>query len=206
MPLVIHPRVRKVVRRVAALTCLAMFAGTGAAFASPCGHQATSTPFAQFGDTNSYFLVPGGDFESTTAETGWTLDNASLTTADSPAAAGIGTEDQSLLIDGGGTAVSPVFCLDSTMPTIRFLAKQPTTGADLRVDGLVTMGRRTFTVPIATIPDGTASAWGPVATIKLPDLLLPKWIRIPVRLELSVAPGSGSWQVGDVYVDPYRSA
>jgi hypothetical protein len=215
MPLVIHPRVRKAVRRFTATSCVAMFAttgvalfaGTGAAVAAPdCQHITTSTPFAQFGDTNDYFLVPGGDFQGTAAESGWALSNASLTSADAPAAAGIGTETQSLLINGGGSAVSPTFCIDSTMPSFRFVAKQVTTGGALQVEGVLTIKRWTVTVPITTIADGSMATWAPVSSIKLPAPLLPKWARLPVQLKFAVAPGSGSWELGDVYVDPYRSA
>ena len=58
MPLVAHPRVRKAVGRIAAMTCVAVFASTGAR--SLRRVQPVSTPFAQFGDTSSYFLVPRG--------------------------------------------------------------------------------------------------------------------------------------------------
>lgn len=204
MPLVIHPRVRKAVRRLTATTCVAMFVGTGAALASPCGHETTSTPFAQFGDTSSYFLVPGGDFTGTAAQTGWTLQNAGLTAADAPDLAGTGTETQALVVNGGGSAVSPTFCVDATMPTLRFLAKQATGGAGLAVNGVVTVGWHTFVVPITTIADGSMPAWAPTASIKLPTQL-PHGVKLPVRLQFRVAPGAASWAIGDVYVDPWRA-
>lgn len=204
MPLVIHPRVRKAACRVAALSCVAMFASTGAALASPCGSAATSTPFSQFGDTSSYFLVPGGDFAGTTTRVGWTLNNATLTASDSPAAAGIGTENQSLLINGGGNATSPTFCLDSTMPSFRFLAKQTAAGGNLQVLGVVELGRWQITVPVTTIADGSMPAWAPVAKINLPTPLLGKWRKLPVMVRFQVPAGSAGWEIGGVYVDPYR--
>jgi len=79
MSAVIHRRLRRAIFSVASLTCVAMFASTGVALAS-CPTQPVSTPFSQWGDSNDYFLVPGGSFEGTSDQVGWTLSNASLTT------------------------------------------------------------------------------------------------------------------------------
>src|SRR3954470_2207598 len=45
-------------------------AGVLVASAPDCDNGATSQPFAQWGDENSYFLAPGGGFESGAAWTG----------------------------------------------------------------------------------------------------------------------------------------
>ena len=73
MPLVIHPRVRKTIGRIAALTCVAVFVSSGAAFAAQCPTQSAKQKFSKWGDSSSYFLVPGGSFEGTPAQVGWTL-------------------------------------------------------------------------------------------------------------------------------------
>ena len=78
MPLVIHFRARKAIHRITALTCFALLASTGAAFAA-CPAQPVATPFLQWRDANGYFLVPGGSFEGSSDDVGWRLDNASLT-------------------------------------------------------------------------------------------------------------------------------
>lgn len=210
MPLVIHPRIRKAVGRVAALSCVAVFASTGAAFAnttatfgSACQAQPVSTPFAQFGDTNSYFLVPGGSFEGTAGQVGWSLSNAQLTAGNEPYDVTGASDDQSLTINGGGSATSPTFCLDNTMPDLRFFARETAGGGNLEVQGLVRLGRRQIAWPLAVIKDGTMSDWAPVDQIVTAARLLPSWVHIPVQLRL-VASGTGSWQVDDVYVDPFR--
>ena len=84
VPLVIHPRVRKTIGRIAALTCVAVFVSSGAAFAAQCPTQATKQKFSKWGDSSSYFLVPGGSFEGTPAQVGWTLSNARLTPGNEP--------------------------------------------------------------------------------------------------------------------------
>src|SRR6201995_4060635 len=84
VPLVIHPRVRKTVGRIAALTCAAVFVSAGAAFAAQCPTQSAKQKFTKFGDSSNYFLVPGGSFEGTEAQVGWTLSGATLTSGNEP--------------------------------------------------------------------------------------------------------------------------
>jgi hypothetical protein len=210
MPLVIHPRVRKAAGRIAAMSCVAVFASTGAAFASAgppsasCQAQPVTTPFAQWGDTSSYFLVPGGSFEGTPAQVGWSLSDASLSAGNAPFQVGGATDDQSLTINGGGSATSPFFCLDSAMPDLRFFARQTAPGSNLDVQAVVRIGHHELAVPLASLADGSLPAWAPVPQILLQGRLLPRWIRIPVALRFVVPSRQGSWQLDDVYVDPFR--
>lgn len=203
MPLVIHPRIRKAVGRVAAMTCVAVFASTGAAFASSCQTQPVSTPFAQFGDTSSYFLVPGGSFEGSPGQVGWSLSNAELTAGNERYQVNGASDDQSLTISGGGSATSPTFCADSTMRDLRFFARETAPGSDLNVQIVFRLGHHQVVWPLAVIKDGTMSDWAPVNQIGLALRGLPGWVHVPVQLRL-VVPGGGSWQVDDVYVDPFR--
>src|SRR6185312_7774164 len=73
VPLVIHPRVRKTLGRIAALTCVAVFVSSGAAFAAQCPTPPVKQKFSKWGDSSSYFLLPGGSFEGTAAQVGWNL-------------------------------------------------------------------------------------------------------------------------------------
>jgi hypothetical protein len=203
MPLVIHPRVRKVVGRVAALTCVAVLASAGAAFAS-CQAQPVATPFAGWGDSSNYFLVPGGSFEGTAAQVGWSLSNASLTAGNEPFQVHAASDDQSLTIDGGGSATSPSFCLDATMPYLRFFAQQIAPGGELEVQAVFRIRQHQVAVPLGALADGSMPSWAPVRQIALQGGLLPAWRRLPVALRFVVAGAHGSWRVDDVYVDPYR--
>src|SRR5690348_17796697 len=100
VPLVIHPRVRKSIGRIAALTCAAVFVSSGAAFAAQCPTQSGKQKFSKWGDSSSYFLVPGGSFEGTPDQVGWTLSGSTLTAGNEPFHVNAVTDDQSLLIDG----------------------------------------------------------------------------------------------------------
>src|SRR5690348_11359683 len=201
---VIRPRLRRAIFTVTALTCVAVFASTGVALAS-CPTQPVSNPFSQWGDSNDYFLVPGGSFEGTADQLGWTLSNASLTTGNEPFNVNDPGDQQSLTINGGGIATSPYFCVDETMSGLRFFAAQVSAGTDLRVRALVENPDGSVTVvPIADLADGSMPAWAPTDALggsgRLPD-----GSSIMVALRFRAPVSSGSWQIDDIYVDPYRS-
>jgi hypothetical protein len=202
--LVIHLRLSKAIRRLGALTFLALFASTGAAFAS-CPSQAVSAPFSPWGDTNSYFLVPGGSFEGTADEVGWSLSNASLTPGNEPFFVNAPTDSQALTIDAGGSATSPYFCVDRTMQSLRLFVQQVAGGSDLKVEALVQRTNGVAVKQLADLGDGSVAAWAPTEPILGNSGALPTGVSVMVALRFS-APGlAGSWQVDDVHVDPYRS-
>lgn len=202
MPLVIHPRVRKTVGRIAALTCVAVFVSSGAAFAAQCPTQSAKQKFSKWGDSSSYFLVSGGSFEGTPAEVGWTLSGADLTAGNEPFHLNSASDDQSLLINGGGSATSPAFCVDSSMPSFRFFVRQTEPGSDLKVQGVVQTSHGPLSMTLADLPDGSLSSWTPVQ-ITVATNRIPKGFSIAAAMRF-VVPASGGWQIDDVYVDPYR--
>ena len=204
MPLVIHPRARTALGRTLAVTCGVFFAGAGAAFAS-CAPQPLSTPFSQWGDTNSYFLVPGGSFEGTADQVGWTLDNASLTAGNEPFNVGSPSDDQSLTIDAGGSATSPYFCVDDSMSDLRLFAEQVTAGSDLQVTALVQTPGGTDSVPIADLADGSMPNWAPTQPITGDTSSIPDGDSVMAAVQFTVPASAGAWQLDDVYVDPWKS-
>jgi hypothetical protein len=201
---VIRPRLRRAIFAVTALTCVAVFASTGVALAS-CPTQPVSTPFSQWGDSNDYFLVPGGSFEGTPDQVGWTLSNASLTTGNESFNVNDPGDQQSLTINGGGSATSPFFCVDDTMSSLRFFAQQAGGGTNLRVKALVQNADGGVTaVPVADLADGSMPAWAPTDPLGGSGHL-PAGTSVMVALRFRAPVSSGSWQIDDIYVDPYRS-
>jgi hypothetical protein len=204
MSAVIHRRLRRAIFSVASLTCVAMFASTGVALAS-CPTQPVSNPFSQWGDSNDYFLVPGGSFEGTSDQVGWTLSNASLTTGNEPFNVNDPGDQQSLTINGGGSATSPFFCVDDTMSSLRFFAQQAGAGTDLRVKALVQNADGSVTaVPVADLADGSMPAWAPTDPLGGSGHV-PAGTSVMVALRFRAPVSNGSWQIDDIYVDPYRS-
>ena len=203
VPLVIHPRVRKTVGRIAALTCAAVFVSSGAAFAAQCPTQSAKQKFTKFGDSKDYFLVPGGSFEGTEAQVGWTLSGATLTSGNEPFYLNSTADDQSLEIGDAGSATSPTFCVDSTMPSFRFFVRQTVPGSDLRIQGVVQTPRGPLSLTLADLPDRSFSSWTAVQ-ITVETNRIPKGFSIAAAMRF-IVPASGSWQIDDVYVDPYRA-
>lgn len=185
------------------LTCVVVFASTGVAFAA-CPTPSVTTPFTQWGDSNSYFLVPGGSFEGTPDQVGWTLSGASLTPGNEPFYVDGSGDSQSLTIAAGGSATSPYFCVDNTMSNLRFFAQEATAGSDLQVQALVQTPNGVQAYPFADLADGSITSWAPTNPIGEADYL-PDGETLSVALEFSVPQSAGSWQIDDVYVDPYRS-
>jgi hypothetical protein len=197
----IHSRVLVRLCRIAALSCAAVLAGGGVASAA-CPDQPVSTPFAQWGDGHDYFLIPGGSFEGTSDEVGWDLSGATLTAGNEPFNVGGSGDSQSLVVDSGGSATSPSFCVDSTMSDLRFFAQQTAGGSDLQIDALVQTPSGVREVRVGDLADGSTPSWAPTDPIDGNTAALRNSIVVALRFEV---PADGSWQIDDVYVDPYRS-
>jgi hypothetical protein len=196
----------------AALVATAAFAAPAAnagllvATANGCPTQSTSTPFAKWGDTNNYFLAPGGSFESGSA--GWTLGGgAKVVSGNEPYNVYKSSDSHSLYIPAGGYAVSPTICVGLSEPSIRWFAKQQSllglTGA--------------MTIEVATETSLGVVVWAPIVGA---GILNPTWNpSLPGLVEASLLPllpGSktpvqfrfravtGNWTIDDVYVDPFN--
>jgi hypothetical protein len=207
MAVVLDPRARTRLMRLAALTVVMMFVIPATAFASSCPAQATTTPFASWGDSGSYFALPGGNFESPLATSGWIVSGAARTLGNEPYFVGASSDSHSLTIGGGGIAVSPAFCIDDSMPYFRFFARSLNAGGNLQVRLVVQAGARSFSAPLSHVVDLTAGAmasWAPTGQLNLTNgTTVANGQSAVGRLVFDVA-GRASWQVDDIYVDPYR--
>jgi hypothetical protein len=164
----------------------------GAALAAECPVQATNQAFAQFGDTNEYFLAPGGAFETLT----WTrFGNVVLSNQNDPFALADGS--YSVHLSEGESVRSMPICVDRTTPHLRFVAK----GND-QLDVEVRVSYRGSTDSSNGSVSGDAHrAWAPSRYISL------KTDAIPVGESASATVtfrSQGDWRVDNVFVDPYR--
>jgi len=189
--------------RLLVLTCLGVFASTGIAAAHVCQPPPLVSPFAQWGDPSGYFLAPGGSFDG--GADGWVLNGAALSAGNTGFRFGSVGASGSLTIGAGGSATSPKLCVNSTMPYIRFFARQVSAGSDLRVQGVAPSGANpAVAVTIADVPDGSMPSWAPVGRVALITASLPAGVSVNGVLRFSVPGASGAWQIADIYVDPYR--
>ena len=212
MPMVIHPRIGRNVRRLATLTAaFACLGGAGVAQAA-CPTAPTTTAFAKFGDTAQYSLAPGGSFEA--GQTAWTLNGNSVVSGNETHFLNSAADASSLSLQPGTSVVSPEFCVDETNPFLRLVAKKATKGSikvevlytdDLGVAKSKNLGSVIQGGPAA---NGDYSAWAPSPILKLSTALpLAKVLTgtMTVQLRLTADAEPGAWQVDDVFIDPYRA-
>ena len=207
MPVVIHPRVRKRFQRLAMITAVGMLASPAMAAAASCPNQPTTQPFANQGDNSRYFLAPGGSFEGTASQVGWTLNNSALTAGNEVFDVNSPTDSQSLTISSGGSSTSPYFCVDSSMRHFRLFARQNTAGSDLNVQVLVKSSTGAYLGSYAAngVADGSMPSWAPTGMLAMANgSTMPANITVQAALRFSVPAGAASWQIDDLYIDPYR--
>jgi hypothetical protein len=194
----------------------AVLGGTLASLAllAPAAHACTngtlSQPFKQFGDSNYYTLAPGATFESGVAA--WDLNaNGKLpnatATGNETFFLNASTDTTALQVKAGGQVVSPPFCVDGTMPHLRFVARKPTaTSGQLKVELLYADPAGNFRpVPAGTLTSGSVNAyaaWKPTPNLEL-YTALPMAVSqgTTVKLRLTADKG-GDWLADDVFVDP----
>jgi hypothetical protein len=157
-----------------------------------CTPPATSQPFAPWGDSASYALVPGGDFESGA----WSLQGGAARVPGSEPYAATGTLGSwSLSLPAGSSALSPTTCVDATYPTIRFfMSGNGVVAVSVVDDGLA-------------IPAGVAIApgeWQPSAAMLTESPLLGLLSGGTAQVSLEFTGVLRDPQVDDVFIDPWN--
>lgn len=157
-----------------------------------CTPTATSQPFAPWGDSSSYELVPGGDFETGA----WSLHGGAARVPGSEPYAATGTlGSSSLSLPAGSSAVSPATCVDASYPTTRFfLAGSGVVAVSVVYDGLA-------------IPAGVAIApgdWQPTPAMLTESPLLGLLSGGTAHVSLELTGVLGNPQVDDVFIDPWN--
>lgn len=199
-------------RRRALTACAAACAATavisGPAIASDttpstgCPEVATVQPFSPWQDSADYFLAPDGGFEAGAA--GWDLQGgAAAAEGNEPWQVGGPADHMSLGLPAGGSATSSAVCVGIEHRTMRFFARGTGAGA-LQVEAVY--AKRTDkekSVQLGTIVAGGAWSPSPVLPLNVNELAPDYDNALPVSLRFT-ARGEGTWQIDDVYVDPFR--
>lgn len=170
-----------------------------------CDNAALTQPFAQFGDSNNYKLVPGADFEGSLA--GWTLTHGAVRVAGSEPWGATGVVGKSsLYLPPGASAQSPYSCVDAAYPAFRLFGrnngllsivavsivyKEPLLGATA--------------VPVGTI--ALTGNWTPSARMLtaaavqgvVSGLLTGQTPQVALRFTAL----TGSSEIDDVFIDPH---
>jgi hypothetical protein len=209
MPYVIRPPVRRMIPTaalfVAAAFALLFPALSSAVTPTGCADVAVSNPFSIFGDNADYFLAKKGDFETDTK--GWNFSPGTKIVNDNESYdVGGNSDTKSLSIQPSGRVVSTHFCIDERYPHVRFFAKQ-SDGSD----GLLSVSARWSDalnvqqeVPLGTLAGSGFSSWAPSSLMVMAGVVQLTDQGNTQSVQLVFTPLSGTWQIDDVYVDPYR--
>ena len=118
------------------------------------------------------------------------------------------THSRSLSLPGGSAAVSPFTCVGLSEPTLRLFAKRNTallglvSTLNVQIQVKTSLG---LSLWLPVLPgDLGGGSWHPTASMPLIANILPlsSSDKTPVRFRFT--PLLGSWQIDDVYVDPFR--
>jgi hypothetical protein len=164
-----------------------------------CPTQAVSQPFAKWGDSNSYALVPGGDFERTPSE--WTLSGGAQRVAGSEPYAATGAPGAwSLALPAGATAQTPFMCVGATERTFRLFARGEGFLAAVLPQVVYKTPLGNLAIPVSVIvPKGS---WEPTAILKTGAPLATAIANGTVQLALRFTSITGSSRIDDVFLDP----
>ena len=168
---------------------------------SPCATRSTTTPFKQWGDSNKYFSLSGGDFESKGLN--WNLGYGAQIVGENEPWKVLSTKhESSLQLKSGASVVTEPFCVGSDEDSIRYFVKKPgVRGSKLHVHVAVTSGVNVATNDFDV--DGSAGGWAVVDRMMLPDIRDKsgqQWVTVEFGSR------TGTWLVDDVLVDPWRTS
>jgi hypothetical protein len=205
-----HPITRRVVAPIAvAVALLASAAGSASASLIPdddgwCNSSSGSQVFLPWADPASYTLAPGGSFENNRSR--WTLIAASRDTSDNEPFHVSGANDHSSLsINNAGLALSPAMCVGIGEPTARVFFKQTggLPGATLQID--VLFDDASGTTQAQTIGMlGVAQQWRVSPQLLTMANLLPTLGAGTTAVAFRFTAIGGSFQIDDLYVDPWH--
>jgi len=170
--------------------------------AKNCDTPTSSRVFQRWLDPFQYVVAPGGNAESAA---GWTLQRgAKIVAGNETWNVGGSGHRSSMLLPAGSSATTGVMCVGIGHPTMRFFAKRnsgllSTLAVEVVFEGL---GGALKSLPIGVVL-GSAK-WQPTLPYPVLASLLPLLPGKLTPVQFRFTPVLGSWQIDDVYVDPWR--
>jgi hypothetical protein len=180
---------------------------TGLISTDACDNATLTQPFLPWGDSNSYKLVPGGDFEGSLS--GWTLTGGATRVAGSEPFGATGTVGKySMYLPAGASVQSPYTCVDAAYPMFRFFGRN---NGLLSTVAVSIVYKEPLVGPVA-VPIGAVlldGSWSPSAEMftlsavqgVVNALLTGKTPQVALRFTAV----TGSSQIDDVYIDPHMA-
>lgn len=179
---------------LAAAPAQAALVSTGACNAAPLGQ-----PFAQWGDSNSYELVPQGNFEGSLSQ--WTLGGGASRDSESEPYGVTGEIGHySLELPAGATAQSPYTCVNASYPSFRFFARN----SGLLSTVLVQVVYKTVLGPVA-LPLGAVAlsgTWQPTLPMLTGSVVGGLLSGGTAQVALRFTALTGESRIDDIFIDP----
>jgi hypothetical protein len=211
-------RPRRAARAVALLASISAlgFAGLGitapAASASllgsllpSCSATNTSTPFAAWGDTKSYFLMPDGGFEA--GAPAWIKTGTAIVSGNETSFVNGRTDTHSLAMPTLSLAVSPTVCVSMGDNTVRLFVKNSgVANSVLHIEAYVQNPLTGLVLSTGFDIKGTSGStgWAPTNQLWIPNLLGGVLGTQRLTLAFSARGAAATWNIDDVFVDPFK--
>jgi hypothetical protein len=175
---------------------------TAAQAADDCTTRTTTKAFSAFGDTNEYFPIGGGTFESGSLSNFTVTGGASVAGENEPWRVLNSSHSKAAALPAGAT-LTATFCVQIGEDSMRLFTKSPSNaGSGLTIR--TTVSTAYGSAATSTSMGAASSAWSPTARIPLKNVSGPDGKQY-VTLVITNT-GSGTWLVDDILVDPWRTA
>jgi hypothetical protein len=165
-----------------------------------CDNSALTQPFAPWGDSESYKLVAGGDFEGSLS--GWTLSHGAQVVAGSePYAATGSTGSSSLDLPAGASVQTPFTCVNAAYPWFRFFARNNGLLSTVAVQIVYKeplLGQVALPVGVFALGDN----WEPSLRMLTASVVQGVLSGGTAQVALRFTALTGNSQIDDVFVDP----
>lgn len=172
--------------------------------AQACGSQDLAQRLLVLGDTGLYLPVDNADFEDGNDD--WKLSKATLVKGNEPWKVLGAKHVTALRLNAGGTALSDEVCVTVDHTHSRFFARALTTTGSLRVDVLWDNEGKDQQATVLTLSAAQFKTWA--ASPVTPMAAAVKSLYEDEEDELvalKFTAVSGTWEIDDVLVDPYRT-
>ena len=164
-----------------------------------CSQGSLSQPFLAWGDTNSYSLIAGGDFEGSLSS--WTLSGgAKLLAGSEPYKAAGALGKYSMSLPPGASALTPFTCVNVAYPTFRFFARNEALASSLLVQVLYKTPLGTLTASLgAVVPAGT---WHPSPAVLTNSVIGGVLSGGTGQVAFRISAITGASRIDDLFLDP----